>query len=382
MISLVGTWMQATAQGYLIYELTGSATYLGFIAFINGLPSWLFTLYGGVVADRFPRRTLLIITQSVMLSLALIMSLLVFTGWIAPWHIAVLAFLLGVANAFDAPTRLAFVRELVDREHMTNAIALNATMFNVGTILGPAVGGLTYAAVGPGWCFAINGFSFFAVIFNLLRMKLAPFEPVLRKTDTLSSLREGFQYVAKHQVIRGIIFNLGFISCFGFGLVALLPAWAVEVLKGDVITNGWLLSARGAGSLIGALILASLGTRKIRGRIWAWSSLLVPIFWLIFAWMTTIPLSLISIAVVGLFIIMSVNLSNAMVQTQVEDALRGRVMGIYTMIFFGFNPLGSLLAGYAADRIGEQWTVTFCAFILLLVAIYNWVKMPYIRDLD
>ncbi len=382
MISLVGTWMQATAQGYLIYELTGSATYLGFIAFINGLPSWLFTLYGGVIADRFPRRTLLIITQTVMLLLAFIMSLLVFTGWIAPWHIAVLAFFLGVANAFDAPTRLSFVRELVDREHMTNAIALNATMFNVGTILGPAVGGLTYAAVGPGWCFTINGVTFLAVIFNLARMKLAPFIPVLQKTDTISSLKEGFRYVSGHKVIRGIIFNLAFLSSFGFGLIALLPAWAVDVLKGDVVTNGWLLSARGVGSLIGALILASLGSRKIRGRIWAWSSLLVPILWLVFAWMTDIPLSLLSIAFVGLFIIMTVNLSNAMVQTQVEDALRGRVMGIYTMVFFGFNPLGSLLAGYAADQIGAQWTVTCCAIILLLVAIFNWVKMPYVRDLD
>ncbi len=382
MISLIGTWMQATAQGYLVYELTGSATYLGFISFINGLPSWLFTLYGGVIADRFPRRTLLIITQSAMLALAIIMSLLVLTGWIVPWHIAVMAFLLGVANALDAPVRQSFVRELVDREYMTNAIALNSTVFNVGTVLGPAVGGLTYAAVGPGWCFGLNAISFMAVIFNLVRMKLEPLPPVVQSGSTIARLKEGFSYVAGHRVIRGIIINLGFISFFGFGLIALLPAWAVEVLHGDVITNGWLLSARGGGSLIGALILASLGSRRIRGKIWAYSSLLIPFLWIIFAWITSTSLSLFVMVFIGLSIIMALNLSNAMVQMQVEDALRGRVMGIYTMVFFGLNPLGSLLAGYAADHIGEQWTVACSGVILLLSAIFSWIKMPYVRELD
>ncbi len=381
MVSLIGTWMQSTAQGYLIYSLTGSAASLGIISFISGVPTWIFTLYGGVIADRISRRTLLIITQIMMMMLALIMAALVFTNLIQPWHIGVLAFFLGVANAFDAPTRLSFIRELVNRDQMTNAIALNATMFNIGTIIGPAIGGLTYAAFGPGWCFTINGISFLAVIYNLARMKLEKQIASSTTKNTLAELKEGIKYVRNHKVIRALIFNLGFISMFGFGLVALLPAWAVAILHGDVTTNGWLLSARGVGSLIGALILASLGARQIRGKLWAVSSLIVPVMWILFSWVTNLAMSLVLIGVVGLFIIMTVNLTNAMVQTQVEDSLRGRVMGIYTMIFFGLTPVGSLLAGFLAERVGEQWTVTISGIALLAVSVFSWFKMPYLRKL-
>jgi MFS family permease len=382
MVSLIGTWMQATAQGYLIYSLTGSTASLGIISFISGVPTWLFTLYGGVIADRIARRTLLILTQIAMMLLALIMAALVFTNLIEPWHIGVLAFLLGVTNAFDAPTRLSFIRELVNRENMTNAIALNATMFNIGTIIGPAIGGLTYAAFGPGWCFTINGISFLAVIYNLTRMHIERQSIAPSSKSATLELKEGVRYVWNHRVIRALIFNVGAVSLFGFGLVALLPAWAVAILHGDVTTNGWLLSARGVGSLMGALILASLGTRKIRGKLWAVSLILVPVFWIVFSWITRLSFSLIAIGVVGLFIIMMVNLSNAMVQMQVDDALRGRVMGIYTMIFFGLTPVGSLLAGILAEQIGEQWTVTISGIVLLIVAILTWVKMPYLRELE
>ncbi len=382
MVSVIGTWMQATAQGYLIYSITGSAASLGIISFISGVPTWLFTLYGGVIADRIARRTLLIITQSIMMLLALIMAVLVFTNVIQSWHIGVLAFMLGVANAFDAPTRLSFIRELVDREHMTNAIALNATMFNIGTIIGPAIGGLTYAAFGPGWCFTINGISFLAVIYNLSRMNLIEHVIPASTGNTLLELKEGIRYVWHHKVIRALIFNVGAVSLFGFGLVALLPAWAVVTLHGDVTTNAWLLSARGAGSLIGALILASLGSRRIRGKLWAISFLLVPVMWILFAWVTQLTLSLVILGGVGLVIIIMVNLTNAMVQMQVDDALRGRVMGIYTMIFFGLTPVGSLLAGIMADQIGEQWTVAISGIVLLAVAIFSWIRMPYLRDLE
>ena len=172
LISLVGTWMQSTAQGYLTPGLTGSSAYLGYIALASGIPTWFFTLYGGVIADRISRRTLLVITQTAMMILAFILSALVFTNTVKPWHILVLAFLLGVATAFDAPARQSFVRELVSREHMVNAIALNSSIFNLGTVAGPAIAGLTYAAIGPAWCFAINGVSFIAVIIALLIMKI------------------------------------------------------------------------------------------------------------------------------------------------------------------------------------------------------------------
>src|SRR3989304_5482417 len=176
MVSLVGTWMQSTAQGYLVYELTQSPAYLGYVGFAAGVPSWLFMLYGGVIADRMSRRALLVITQTCMMFLAFLLAGLTFTGRVQAWHIVVMAFLLGTANAFDAPARQAFVLEMVDRQHLTNAIALNSTMFNLATAVGPAVAGITYSLFGPAWCFTINAFSFLAVIVALLLMKLKPVE--------------------------------------------------------------------------------------------------------------------------------------------------------------------------------------------------------------
>ena len=182
-ISIVGTWMQATAQGFLVYELTHSAAFLGLVGFASGAPSWLFTLYGGVIADRVSRRKLLIIAQSAMMVLAFLLAFLVFTDLVRPWHVVVLAFLLGVANAFDAPARQAFVVELVGRADMTNAIALNSSVFNIGTVIGPAIAGLVYSWLGPAWCFTINGISYLAVIGALLLMRLAaiPRPPRVRK---------------------------------------------------------------------------------------------------------------------------------------------------------------------------------------------------------
>lgn len=382
MVSLVGTWMQTTAQGYLVYTLTGSAAFLGMITFLNGLPAWLLMLYGGLVADRISRRKLLIITQTAMMSLAFIMAVLVFTDLIQPWYIAILAFLLGVANAFDAPARQSFVSELVDKVHLTNAIALNATMFNIGTVVGPAVAGLTYAAFGPAWCFTINGISFAAVIIALGLMKLNPFIKPSHQKNPIAEIKDGFKFILSHQIIRGLMINLAFLSMFGFGLVALMPAWAVSVLGGDVQTNGWLLSARGIGSLVGGLTLAALASSKLRGKIWSYSLLILPIVWVVFSAVTNLPLSLICMGFIGLFMILVANLSNAMVQTHVEDHIRGRIMGIYTLIFFGFNPIGSLIAGFMAEKIGEQWTVAICGVVFLIMAVFSWVKMPYVRKVE
>lgn len=383
MISLVGTWMQSTAQGYLVYTLTGSAAYLGVITFINGVPAWLLMMYGGLIADRIPKRTLMIITQTAMMVLAFIMAALVFTNVVAPWHIAVLAFLLGVANAFDAPARQSFVIELVDREYMTNAIALNATMFNTGTVIGPAIAGITYAAFGPAWCFTINGISFIAVIIGLALMKLKAVPQIQIRRNALAEIKEGIQYVAKNKIIRGLIAYYGFLATFGFGLVALMPVWAVSVLHGDVTTNGYLLSARGIGSLAAGLFLAALGNKRIRGKMWGISTLALPVGWFAFAWITNLPLSLILLGLIGFFLILIANLTNSMVQTHVDDQIRGRVMGIYTMVFFGFSPIGSLISGFSAEHlIGNQWTVAACGLILMAISLFTWFKLPYLREVE
>ncbi|MEI6309707.1 MAG: MFS transporter, partial [bacterium] len=267
MTSLFGTWMQMTAQGFLIFQLTQSSTYLGYVAFASGLASWMFMVFAGVVSDRVPRRTLLLITQSTMMCLAFILAVLTFTDLIQPWMIVLLAFFLGVANAFDAPSRLAFVSELVEKPDLTNAIALNATMFNAATATGPALAGLTYAAFGPAWCFLINGISFIAVIGALLAIRLPPFRQLESRSSPLADLLAGIRYVGSQRMILTIITIIGATSIFLMSFISLIPAWAVRVLGGDATTNGLLQSARGLGALIGAISLASLGRFQFKGQL-------------------------------------------------------------------------------------------------------------------
>ena len=379
MISLMGTWMQSTAQGYLIYQLTGSPAYLGLVGFVGGLPTWLFTLFGGVIADRISRRTLMVITQTSMLVLAFILAALTFTKLVQPWHIIILAFLLGVANAFDAPARVAFVIELVSREDMTNAIALNATMFNIGTVVGPSVAGLTYAAFGPGWCFTLNGISFIAVIVALLIMRIKPIVKPSHRATVLTDMKEGLRFVFSHSLILSLIGSIGLVSIFGIGMMTLLPAWATDILHGDVTTNGWLVSARGFGSLVSALMLAYLGSRRYPGKLWTVGTFLMPAMLFIFAWIRWLPLALVALVGIGWSFMMIMNNSNAMVQAQVPDHLRGRVMSIYTLIFFGAMPLGSLFAGSFAQKFSEPLTVMVGAAVLMAMAIATWIFLPGIR---
>ena len=292
MTSLFGTWMQTTAQGFLIYELTHSPQYLGYVGFAGGAPSWILTLYGGVVADRVPRRALLVVTQTVMMILAFILAALSFLGVVQPWHIIILAALLGIANSFDAPARQAFVSEMVSREDLTNAIALNATMFNTATAVGPAVAGIAYALFGPGWCFTLNGISFIAVIVALRRMNLRVEAHPRRRSGAFGELKEGIHYVATHSVIRVIIGMIAVTSMLALALNTLIPAWSVHILGGGAALNGLLLSARGFGSLLGALTIATLGRFAFRGRLLTYGSLIYPILLLAFAFLRWIPLGI------------------------------------------------------------------------------------------
>src|SRR5574341_171267 len=382
MVSLMGTWMQSTAQGFLVFELTHSPAFLGYVGFAAGVPSWLFTLYGGVVADRMPRRTLLLVTQTAMMILAFILAALTFAKLVQPWHILVLAFLLGVANAFDAPARLAFVPELVEREDLTNAIALNATMFNSATAVGPAVAGVTYALFGPALCFVLNGISFLAVIGALLMMRLAPWAPPARRASTRADLKEGVRYVIAQPMIATLIGLIAVTSLFGISFVTLFPAWAVTVLHGDATANGLMQSARGLGALAGALGIASLGRFKYKGRLLTVGTFAFPALLIVFTFIRSLPLALIALAVVGAAFILIMNLANALVQTLTPDALRGRVMGIYSLTFFGSMPIGALWVGAAAERVGEPSALILSAAIALGCAALIWVFVPKLRALE
>jgi MFS family permease len=381
LVSVAGSWMQTTAQGFLIYELTQSPAFLGYVGFAAGVPSWVFMLYGGVIADRISRRTIILAAQTAMMVLAFVLAGLVATGLVQPWMVVVLALLNGVANAFDAPSRQAFVVELVDREDMTNAIALNSTMFNAAAVVGPALAGVIYALLGPAWCFTLNGLSFVAVIAALLAMKLAPVVRTPRVGSTGDQLRQGLRYVVGDRVTLTLILNMGVISLFGISMVNLFPAWSVNVLGGDVRTNGLMLAARGLGALSGALLIAALGKRAARGRFWTIGSFVMPLAMVAFAFARSIPLALILLVGLGWGFMVVANSSNAMVQTRVPDELRGRIMSVYTLIFFGGMPLGALVAGLMADRIGAPTTVLINAGVVLLVSTLIWLRLPYIRQL-
>jgi MFS family permease len=381
LMSLMGSWMQTTAQGFLIFQLTQSPAFLGYVGFAAGVPTWVFMLYGGVVADRVPRRTLLIITQTSMMCLAFVLAALTFLGVVQPWHILVLAALMGVAMAFDAPARQAFVLELVDRKDLTNAIALNSTMFNSATAVGPAIAGIIYAVTGPGWCFMINGISFIAVIIALalMHIHLPPAEG--RRASAFADLGEGLKYAFREPMIRTLIILVGATSLLGFSFATLIPAWAVKILNGGATTNGYLQSARGVGAFVSALFIATVSHYNIKGRLLTIGSFVFPCLLFVFTFMRWLPLSLLLMLGVGAALIQVMNLANALVQSLVPDRLRGRVMGVYSLTFFGLFPIGALWVGIAAEHLGEPIAVMMGAVAYLAVAIVLFVKAPGLRRL-
>lgn len=380
-VSLIGTWMQATAQGYLVYELTGSPVMLGIVGFANGIPVWLFSLYAGIVADKISRQKLIMITQGSMMILAFILAALTFSDLIRAWHIVILAMLLGTANAFDAPARQSFVVEMVPREDLTNAIALNSSVFNLGTIIGPSVAGLVYAWLGPAWCFTINGASFIAVLIALSMMRLPPRTPVtITEKSVRRNLTTGIKYAFADENIRVLLIMLAASAMFGFGLLNLMPAWATHVLGGDVRTNGLLLSARGVGSLIAALMIAYVGGRIVRGKLWSAGSLVMPFALIILALFRNLPVSLLMLVVMGWSLMSVVNITNALIQTHIPDELRGRVMAVYILLFQGSFPIGSLIAGWLAGITSEAITVFAFACVILVIAVSIQLRQPSIRS--
>ena len=374
--------MQNTAQGFLVFELTHSPAYLGYVAFASGLSSWMFMLLGGVASDRISRRKLLLITQAAMMMLAFVLAALTYFEWVQPWHIILLSFLLGLANAFDAPARLAIVPELVEnREDLTNAIALNATMFNTATVLGPALAGIIYAAFGPAWCFLLNGVSFIAVIFALSLMHPSEPQEAPKRTPALEAIILGFRFVMNERIVLALISIIGVVGFFGLSFQALLPAWAVDILGGDVKTNGWLRSSQGAGALIGALVIASLGRFQYRGKLLTYGLFAFPLALILFTFSSSIPLSMFILVGVGTALIFVNNLCNSLVQSSVPDELRGRVMSIFSLTFFGFMPLGSLLMGLIAEHTNERLAVLLGGSAILSYAILLYFILPRLRRL-
>ncbi len=382
-LSLMGTWMQGVAQGWLVYELTGSRLALGLISFAGSIPTLFFMLPAGAVADRVSRRKMLMATQTAMMICAFILALLAGTKLLLVWHIAFLGFVLGIANAFDSPARLALTVELVDdRRDLQNAIALNSTMFNLARVVGPAIGGVILAAVGATWCFFLNGVSFVAVLIALAGMRLnEPARPP-RTRHFLAEIGDGLRYVRDAAVMRVLVAMVSVLSLFGFSYSVLMPAYAVDVLGVGEAGLGALSAAAGVGALIGSLTVASLTHSRRKGRQLTFGSFLFPLSLIAFAFARSFPLALALLVLVGFGFIMQNTTSNTLVQALVPDHLRGRVMSVWALMFMGTMPIGSLLAGAVAQAMGTTTTVLLGGLVTLAFAIYVFIFQPQIRRLE
>jgi MFS family permease len=382
-LSLMGTWMQSVAQGWLVYELTGSKLALGTIAFVGSIPTLVLMLPAGAVADRVSRRKMMLVTQTVMMVCAFILAFLTGTKSLQVWYIAVLGFILGIAGAFDAPARLAMTVELVDdRRDLQNAIALNSTMFNLARVVGPAIGGLVLAAVGATWCFILNGLSFVAVLIALWGMHLNEVVKPPRTRPMTAEIGDGLHYVWDTKVVRALVSLVAVTSIFGFSYSVLMPAYAVDVLGVGEAGLGALTAAVGAGALIGSLTVASLTRSRRKGWQLTFGSLLFPIALIAFAFSRNLYLSLAILVVVGFGFIIQNTTSNTLVQMLVPDHLRGRVMSVYSMMFFGTMPVGSLLAGSLAQIYGTSLTIIFGAIVTLVFALFVVFFIPQVRRLE
>lgn len=382
LISLIGTWMQNVAQSWLVFALTGSPFYLGVVSFASSIPTLALTLGAGVVIDRVPKRTVLLITQASSMLLAFILSADVFLNWVQPWHIVILSFLLGIVNSFDAPTRQAFVVEMVeDRADMPNAIALNSAIFQIARIIGPTLAGIALAVVGPAWCFLLNGLSFIAVIIGVWMMQIQVVTFAEKKASVAEQLREGLAFIWHSDTVRTLFSVVAVSNLFAFGYSALMPAFAEDVLNQGPEGLGLLSAAVGAGALIGALIVASSANSKHKGMVLTFGNLFFPTMVLFFAASTSFALSMLILAGVGLGFVIQNATTNTLIQNTVPDALRGRVMAVYMLIFNGFFPLGSLLAGSIAQGYGTPVGAAFGGAIALLYGLFLLWRAPLVRRL-
>ena len=381
-ISVVGTWMLQVAMGWLVYRLTSSALLLGVVGFASQIPTFVLSPFAGVIADRANRHRLLIVTQTLSMVQALILAALTLTGAIQVWHIITLGFLLGCINSLDIPVRQSFLVELVEKkENLANAIALNSLMFNSARLVGPSIAGIVVAVFGEGICFLINGISFLAVIWSLALMKVLPRQPRHKDTRILDGAREGFTYAFGFAPIRFILSLLGVTSLVGMSYVVLMPVFARDILKGGAQTLGFLVASAGVGALIATVYLASRKTVLGLGRLIPISASTFAAGIMLFSLSRNLWLSMALLAVAGFGMMANMAACNTILQTIADDDKRGRVMSFYTMAFMGVAPLGSLIAGALAGRIGVTATLVIGGSLCIAASAVFATKLPAIRAL-
>ncbi|MGC1105404.1 MAG: MFS transporter [Candidatus Acidiferrales bacterium] len=379
LISLIGTWMDNVAEAWLVYRLTGSSLLLGTVAFAGQIPVFLLAPLGGMAADRLNRRSIVIATQTSSMVLAGILAALTISGRVKVWEVIALASLMGVVNAFDIPARQAFLVEMVGREDLMNAIALNSSMFNGARVIGPAIAGILVASIGEGWCFFANSVSYTAVIAGLLLMKINRRAVQAPVASALEHIAEGFRFVRHTMPIFALLLLLGLVSLVAMPYSVLMPIFAARILHGDARTLGMLMGATGVGALTGALVLASRTGLKGLGSWVAFSCVGFGAALILFSFSHWYLVSVAFLVPVGFFMMVQMASSNTLIQAMVPDRLRGRTMAVYSMMFMGMAPLGSLLAGALGNRIGAQWTVALGGFGAIIGGFIFARQLPRLR---
>ncbi len=370
--------MQSVAQSWLVYRLTGSSLLLGSVGFASQIPVFLVAPLGGIVADRQNRQRVVICTQVASMLLACVLAALTLTGMVQVWHIFVLASLLGVVNAFDIPGRQSFLVDMVGKEDLMNAIALNSSLFNGARIIGPAIAGILVARIGEGWCFFANAVSYIAVIIGLLMMRVRP-RSHRPSGSPLAHIIEGFRFVRQTGPIRAILLLLGLVSLVAMPYTVLMPVFADKILHGGARGLGILMGATGVGALLGALTLATRTGVRGLGRWVAFSCGGFGVSLVLFSLSRSFWLSSALLLPVGFSMMLQMSSSNTLIQAMVPDHLRGRVMSVYSMMFMGMAPFGALLGGALADRLGAPLTVSIGAVACIGGAALFGLHLPRIR---
>lgn len=373
-LSQTGTWMQSLGRGWLVLELSDQPFWLGAVGAAGTFPILLFALVGGVAADRFPKRDLLLCTNGLSTLITLLLAILTHGGWITVWEVMVLAFLLGTVKAMEMPAHQSFVIEMVGREDLMNAIALNSSTFNTARVLGPAVAGLVVAMAGIAACFYLNAASYLPVILAFLVMRNLRSSPRKSGRSIREDLREGLAYVRGERRIQALVALVGASSLFGFPFLTMMPAFARDVFAVGPGGLGALLALSGGGSVVGALMLAARSGEAVRGRVASAAGVVFSIALIVFALSGGLPVAVPALVIAGWGMVTLVATSNTLVQSIVPDVLRGRVMSLFSLVLLGMMPIGNLIVGALAGIVGTPWAVAFSgaslgASILLIVVL-------------
>ena len=380
-ISLIGTWMQRIAMGWLVYRLTNSAFLLGLVGFTSQIPIFLLTPFAGVLADRMNRRRVLVVTQTLAMIQAFVLTTLVLTGTTAVWQIVCLSVFLGVVDAFDMPIRQSFMVEIVERKDLSSAIALNSSIVNCAQLLGPSIAGIVIASTGEGVCFLLNGVSYLFVIGSLIAMKITRKQTEKSGTRVLQEIKEGFSYAFGFAPIKLILLLLALTSLVGIPYRVMMPVFARDILQGGPHTLGFLMAGAGVGALAGSIYLAS---RRSTPGLEKWIALAAGLFGIGlvgFSHSHVFWLSLVLVLLTGFGMMVQMASSNTVLQTVVEEDRRGRVMSLYAMAIRGMAPFGSLLVGGAASKIGAPNTLMISGLLCILGSILFAKELPVLREM-